>query len=126
MIVSRQTLVTSPLPRRLFIAGGIESPRLYSQTYFGTKRLVEEYVDEGTLYLLCRSPLVEKCLAYLNEHPSVSDHERKEFFRQMGKNYGRTVGRSTSNYLTITGIMSFGRSMSCLLSFCKIFDLITR
>ena len=26
---------------------GIESPRLYSQTYYGTKRLVEEYVDEG-------------------------------------------------------------------------------
>jgi len=33
-------------------SGGIESPQLYSQTYFGTKRLVEEYVDEGLFLLL--------------------------------------------------------------------------
>jgi len=31
---------------RLTVAG-IENPRLYSQTYFGTKRLLDEYVDEG-------------------------------------------------------------------------------
>lgn len=27
--------------------GGIESARLYSQTYYGTKSLVQEYVEEG-------------------------------------------------------------------------------
>jgi hypothetical protein len=31
------------------LEAGIESPRLYSQTYFGTKRLLEEYVDEGAI-----------------------------------------------------------------------------
>lgn len=34
---------------------GIESPQLYSQTYFGTKRLVEEYVDEGAVESTLRS-----------------------------------------------------------------------
>ena len=28
---------------------GIENAKLYSNTYLGTKKLVEEYVDEGTL-----------------------------------------------------------------------------
>jgi hypothetical protein len=27
---------------------GVESPRLYSQTYYGTKNLVQDFVDEGT------------------------------------------------------------------------------
>lgn len=33
---------------------GVESFRLYSETFYGTKELVEEYVDEGlyfTVYL---------------------------------------------------------------------------
>lgn len=30
---------------------GIENPRLYSQTYYGTKNLVQNYVDEGELVL---------------------------------------------------------------------------
>lgn len=31
---------------------GVENPRLYSQTYYGTKNLVQNFVDEGMLYLL--------------------------------------------------------------------------
>lgn len=31
---------------------GVESPRLYSQTYYGTKNLVQKYVDEGMYSLL--------------------------------------------------------------------------
>lgn len=27
--------------------GGVESPRLYSQTYYGTKNLLQDFVDEG-------------------------------------------------------------------------------
>jgi len=27
--------------------GGIENPRLYSQTYYGTKTLLQEFYDEG-------------------------------------------------------------------------------
>jgi hypothetical protein len=37
---------------RLTGVAGIESPRLYSQTYYGTKRLVEEYVDEGISFYI--------------------------------------------------------------------------
>ena len=29
--------------------GGTESPRLYSQTYYGTKILLQEFIDEGLL-----------------------------------------------------------------------------
>jgi len=38
---------------------GIENPRLYSQTYYGTKNLVQNYVDEGTC--LCVGNLVISC-----------------------------------------------------------------
>lgn len=31
---------------------GVENARLYSQTYYGTKNLVQEFIDEGT-YNLC-------------------------------------------------------------------------
>lgn len=27
---------------------GIENPMLYSETYYGTKNLVQEFIDEGT------------------------------------------------------------------------------
>ena len=30
---------------------GIENPRLYSQTYYGTKNLVQNFVDEGEFYI---------------------------------------------------------------------------
>lgn len=39
----------SSICARVHTLAGIESPRLYSQTYFGTKRLVEQYVEEGSL-----------------------------------------------------------------------------
>jgi hypothetical protein len=34
------------------IIAGIESPQLYSQTYFGTKRLLEDYIGEGAIQLM--------------------------------------------------------------------------
>lgn len=33
---------------------GIENPRLYSQTYYGTKNLVQNYIDEGECCLISR------------------------------------------------------------------------
>lgn len=35
---------------------GVEGPRLYSQTYYGTKHLVQRYVDEGKHFLLLLPP----------------------------------------------------------------------
>jgi hypothetical protein len=31
---------------------GVENPRLYSQTYYGTKTLVQEFIDEGMLVFM--------------------------------------------------------------------------
>ena len=75
---------------RLTVAG-IENPRLYSQTYFGTKRLLDEYVDEGIASHQINLTLVERCLSYLNQVPSLSGEEKRLFFRHLGRNYGRTV-----------------------------------
>jgi len=36
---------------------GVESPRLYSQTYYGTKHLVQSFVDEGS-FLPILSPAI--------------------------------------------------------------------
>ena len=35
---------------------GIENPRLYSQTYYGTKNIVQNFVDEGKQKLRTRPP----------------------------------------------------------------------
>lgn len=31
---------------------GVENSRLYSQTYYGTKNLVQEFIDEGTCLMI--------------------------------------------------------------------------
>ncbi|KLJ13316.1 patatin-like phospholipase domain-containing protein [Blastomyces silverae] len=70
---------------------GVENPRLYSETYFGTKYLVQEFVDEvhASLQLILRSKDIPK--------------ETKEaFFKQLETNYGRTAlclsGGATFSY----------------------------
>jgi hypothetical protein len=35
---------------------GVENPRLYSQTYYGTKNLVQNFIDEGELWWRRRLP----------------------------------------------------------------------
>ncbi len=60
--------------------GGVESPRLYSATYYGTKTLVDVYLAE-----------VEKCLRILLETPTIPRSEKAIFFKNMSKNYGRTA-----------------------------------
>ena len=59
---------------------GVENPRLYSETYLGTKSLVQEFVDE-----------VEKCLQLLLDSRLITDDDKKVFFRHLDTNYGRTA-----------------------------------
>ncbi|KAF8246490.1 FabD/lysophospholipase-like protein [Wilcoxina mikolae CBS 423.85] len=59
---------------------GIESARMYSQTYYGTKHLVQNFVDE-----------VEKCLKFLCETDLLSLEEKRVMFKQLSSNYGRTA-----------------------------------
>ncbi|KIY71470.1 patatin-domain-containing protein [Cylindrobasidium torrendii FP15055 ss-10] len=56
---------------------GIESSRLYSETYYGTKDLLEEYLAEQ-----------ERALEYVRETPDLSLEEKKRFFKNANANYG--------------------------------------
>lgn len=59
---------------------GVENPRLYSETYIGTKDLVQRYVDE-----------VAKGLKIVLENHNISAKEKAEFFRLLELNFGRTA-----------------------------------
>ncbi|KAF9075771.1 patatin-domain-containing protein [Rhodocollybia butyracea] len=69
---------------------GVESPRLYSETYLGTKDLIESYYDEQ-----------EKALEFLRESPDVTLDEKKRFFKGANTNYGISA-------LCLSGGASFG------------------
>lgn len=70
---------------------GVENPRLYSETYFGTKYLVQEFVDEvhTSLRLILRSKHIPK-------------ESKEAFFKQLETNHGRTAlclsGGATFSY----------------------------
>ncbi|KAG9240981.1 acyl transferase/acyl hydrolase/lysophospholipase [Calycina marina] len=59
---------------------GVENSRLYSQTYFGTKTLVQEFVDE-----------VEKGIRLLADTKQIDGQEKRELFKRMHTNFGRTA-----------------------------------
>lgn len=59
---------------------GVENPRLYSETYIGTKRLVQDFIDE-----------VEKCLETVLNSDQIDEKEKSSFFRHLELNYGRTA-----------------------------------
>ncbi|CZS93749.1 hypothetical protein WAI453_001206 [Rhynchosporium graminicola] len=59
---------------------GVENSRLYSQTYYGTKNLVQEFVDE-----------VEKCVTLLVNTNQLDAEEKRTLFKRMHTNYGRTA-----------------------------------
>ncbi|CAB4415920.1 unnamed protein product [Rhizophagus irregularis] len=69
---------------------GVENVRLYSQTYFGTKKIVENYIDEVT-----------ESLNYLRTSKSLPLEEKRKLFRNTQKNYGRTA-------LCLSGGATFG------------------
>jgi len=59
---------------------GVENPRLYSETYYGTKHLAQEFVDE--LYA---------SLAYILHSSQVSQAEKYSFAKHLHTNFGRTA-----------------------------------
>ncbi|KAF8165314.1 patatin-like phospholipase domain-containing protein [Crassisporium funariophilum] len=68
----------------------VESPRLYSETFLGTKDLIESYFDE-----------LEKALEYIRETPDLSVDEKKRFFKSANTNLGISA-------LCLSGGASFG------------------
>ncbi|KAF2110050.1 acyl transferase/acyl hydrolase/lysophospholipase [Lophiotrema nucula] len=60
--------------------GGFENPKLYSETYYGTKNLVQEFVDE-----------VEKSLAFLIGTSQLDTESKRAMFKHLGTNFGRTA-----------------------------------
>ncbi|KAF9268012.1 patatin-domain-containing protein [Marasmius fiardii PR-910] len=69
---------------------GIESSRLYSETYLGTKNLIESYYDEE-----------ERALEFIRESPQLTVDEKKKFFRSANTNFGISA-------LCLSGGASFG------------------
>nr|CDP31951.1 Putative protein similar to patatin-like phospholipase domain-containing protein NCU11180 of Neurospora crassa [Podospora anserina S mat+] len=59
---------------------GVENPRLYSQTYYGTKNLVQNFVDE-----------VERSMKFLLNTELMSKEEKRGLFKGISANYGRTA-----------------------------------
>ncbi|KAK5989898.1 Patatin-like phospholipase domain-containing protein [Cladobotryum mycophilum] len=59
---------------------GVENPRLYSQTYYGTKNLVQNFVDD-----------VEKSLKFLLKTEHLEMEQKRALFKHMNANYGRTA-----------------------------------
>ncbi|KAH9223815.1 acyl transferase/acyl hydrolase/lysophospholipase [Leptodontidium sp. 2 PMI_412] len=59
---------------------GVENSRLYSQTYYGTKNLVQEFIDE-----------VEKCVTLLVNTNQLGSEEKRTLFKRMHTNFGRTA-----------------------------------
>ncbi|OTA33853.1 Patatin-like phospholipase domain-containing protein, partial [Hortaea werneckii EXF-2000] len=54
---------------------GFENPRLYSETYYGTKNLVQDYVDEVSTtlkFLLSSHQLSQERSAPLSKHLSTN------------------------------------------------------
>ena len=59
---------------------GTENPRLYSETYYGTKDLVQSFVDE-----------LERCLDFLLKTPRMQDSDKFALSRHLHTNLGRTA-----------------------------------
>ena len=58
---------------------GVENPRLYSETYYGTKCLAQEFVDE-----------LQASLTYLLDSPTLSNSQKYSLAKQLHTNFGRT------------------------------------
>ncbi|KAF8558748.1 patatin-domain-containing protein [Imleria badia] len=69
---------------------GVESPRLYSETFLGTKNLIESYHDEQ-----------ERALRFIRESTELSNDEKRRFFKSATTNLGTSA-------LCLSGGASFG------------------
>ncbi|KAF9190151.1 hypothetical protein BGZ50_000364 [Haplosporangium sp. Z 11] len=70
--------------------GGVENARLYSQTYHGTKKPIEEYVQQVT-----------KSVRAVTESTQLTNEDKRSFLKGIYKNYGRTA-------LCLSGGAGFG------------------
>ncbi|TFK23281.1 patatin-like phospholipase domain-containing protein [Coprinopsis marcescibilis] len=68
----------------------VESPRLYSETYLGTKDLIEAYFDE-----------LEKSIQFIRGSSELSVEEKRRFFKSANTNLGTSA-------LCLSGGASFG------------------
>lgn len=59
---------------------GVDNPRLYSETYYGTKNLAQSFIDE-----------VELSITALSRTKALPEDEKLKLFRTMHRNYGRTA-----------------------------------
>lgn len=59
---------------------GVENPRLYSESYIGTKNLIQQYIDE-----------VEASLTLLLHSKRLPLEEKRLMFKQLHNNYGRSA-----------------------------------
>ena len=59
---------------------GVENPRLYSETYYGTKHLAQEFIDE-----------LHASLAYLLRSLHLSQSEKYRFAKHLHTNFGRSA-----------------------------------
>ncbi|KAK0522022.1 hypothetical protein OC842_006594, partial [Tilletia horrida] len=69
---------------------GVENFKLFSQTYFGSKNLVERFATEA-----------EESLRYIHETDKISNEEKRSFYRRVAKNMGKSA-------LCLSGGGSFG------------------
>ncbi|PNS21464.1 hypothetical protein CAC42_1243 [Sphaceloma murrayae] len=59
---------------------GYENPRLYSETYYGTKNLVQAYVDEAAA-----------ALQTLFDSPQLTVEDKRDLSKHLQTNFGRTA-----------------------------------
>lgn len=59
---------------------GFENPRLYSETYYGSKNLLQEFIDES-----------ERSLSCLLNSPHLSSESKRAMFKHLSTNFGRTA-----------------------------------
>ncbi|KAJ5630016.1 hypothetical protein N7528_003673 [Penicillium herquei] len=59
---------------------GVENPRIYSETYSGTKELVQEYIDE-----------VHTCIQLVLDSKQIDKDTKKRHFKHLDTNFGRTA-----------------------------------
>jgi hypothetical protein len=69
---------------------GVESPRLYSETFLGTKDLIESYHTE-----------LQSALQFVRESSELSTEEKRRFFKNASTNLGTSA-------LCLSGGASFG------------------
>ena len=73
----RLTSVASPVKNNFV---GVENPRLYSETYYGTKHLAQNFIDE-----------LGRSLAYLLHSSQLTQSEKYSFAQHLNANLGRTA-----------------------------------